>query len=254
VTDIGAADVVVGAIAALVVGLSKTGIPGAALLATPLMASIFDGRLIAGATLPILFTADLFAVRWYRSSTRWDLLKPLAIWVAVGYAAGIWFFVSVGSGGRTLDVTIAITILVMVAVQAVRMSRRTAPVAPSTAAAGFYGTTGGFATFVSNTAGPILNTHLMRLGLGKAELIGTSAWFYFAVNLTKFPLYLALGWWSSGGPFFTRTSILFDLCMVPFVIVGVLAGRRLFNVLPTDVFMVAVLVLAGAAALKLLTG
>ena len=56
--------IVIGAIAAFVVGFSKTAIPGAGLLAVPLVASIVEGRLIAGASLPLLLVADMFAVSW----------------------------------------------------------------------------------------------------------------------------------------------------------------------------------------------
>ena len=77
-----------------------------------------------------------------------------------------------------------------------------------------YGSAGGFTTFVSNTAGPIMNTYLVRLGLDKHEMIGTSAWFYFVVNVTKVPVYLALGAWSAGGHFFTAESLAYDLVLV----------------------------------------
>jgi hypothetical protein len=248
------ADLLIGALAALIVGLSKTAIPGAGLLATPLVAIVFDGRQIAGATLLILLTADVFAVRWYRRHTRWDLLRPLAPWVGLGYVVGAWFFIAVGSGGRTLDITMGVTILSMVLLQGFRMIRRLQPAESSHRAAAFYGSTGGFATFVSNNAGPILNTHLLRLGLGKEELVGTSAWFYFVANLSKLPFYLALGWWASGGPFFTAETLKFDLLLVPVVVVGVLLGRRIFSIVPTQLFVVIVLVLAGAASVKLLAG
>ena len=49
----------IGAIAALVTGLSKTALPGAGLLATPLFALIADGRMIAGVALPVLIFADI---------------------------------------------------------------------------------------------------------------------------------------------------------------------------------------------------
>jgi len=248
------ADLLIGALAGLIVGLSKTALPGDALLATPLIAVVFDGRAIPGATLPILLAADLFAVRWYRHATRWDLLASLAVWVAAGFVAGAWFFVAVGAGGRTLDVVIGVSILAMVLFQALRMIRRAEPVDPSIGAAAFYGTAGGFTTFVSNNAGPILNTHLLRLGLDKEELIGTSAWFYFAVNVAKIPIYLGLGWWSTGGHFFTTTTLWFDLRVVPAVLVGVVTGRSLFHRVPQRTFLVIVLVLAGAAAIKLLAG
>ena len=83
------------------------------------------------------------------------------------------------------------------------MVPQSSPVAPTAATAAVYGSSGGFTTFVANAAGPILNTYLVGSGLGKDELVGTSAWFYFAVNVAKFPVYLALGMWSSGGPFIT---------------------------------------------------
>ena len=79
-------------------------------------------------------------------------------------------------------------------------AHRTAP-PPTTAAT--YGTIGGFTTFVANAAGPIINTYLVGLGLPKYQLIGTTAWLYFVVNLSKIPFYLALGASTSGGPFFT---------------------------------------------------
>jgi uncharacterized protein len=244
----------IGATAGLIVGLSKTALPGAALLVTPLVALVFGGREIAGAALPILLLADLFAVRWYRDSARWDLLRPLAPWVGLGFAGGATFFVVVGRGGRTLDVVIGVSILSMVGVQALRMVRGMHPAEPTVTAAALYGTAGGFTTFVSNTAGPVLNAHLLRLGLGKAELVGTSAWFYFAVNVSKLPIYVALGALSAGGSFFTRHSLLFDLVSAPAVLVGVTSGRALFHRVPQRMFLVIVLVLSAAASVKLLVG
>ena len=77
-----------------------------------------------------------------------------------------------------------------------------------------------------------MNTYLLRLGLDKHEMIGTSAWFYFVVKMTKVPIYVALGRWSAGGPFFTRESLAYDLVLVPMVVLGAYGGRRLFPHLP----------------------
>lgn len=247
-------DLVIGALAALAVGLGKTAIPGAGIVAAPLIALVFHGRPVAGATLVILVAADLLAVRWYRRHTRWDLLRPMIPWVALGYVLGAWFFIAIGSGSRTLDITMGVTILSMVLLQAWRMIRRAPPKQSTTSASAFYGTTGGFATFVSNNAGPILNTHLLRLGLDKEELVGTSAWFYFGVNITKIPIYVALGWWSHGGSFFTMETMKFDLLLAPIAVFGVLIGRRLFHIVPTQLFVTIVLVLAATASVKLLIG
>ena len=58
-------NLILGSVAALIVGLSKTAFPGAALVATPIIATIVSGRAIAGTTLPILLVGDVFAVLWY---------------------------------------------------------------------------------------------------------------------------------------------------------------------------------------------
>ncbi len=247
-----AAALFAGVIAALVVGLSKTALPGAGLVATPILATVAQGRLLPGVVLPVLLTADLFAVTWYRRHARWDLLRTLAPGVAVGFAAGAVFFVAVGSSARTLDVVIGLVILAMVVIQLVRAVRRRPATAAPAHAALAYGATGGFTTFVANAAGPVMNTYLLGLGLGKNELVGTAAWFYFAVNVAKVPLYLALGELSGGGRFFTAASLRFDACLVPAVVVGVLVGRQLLHRLRQRLFEVLVLVLSALGAVKLL--
>lgn len=242
---------VVGAVAAYIVGVSKTGLPGSGLIAIPLFATVFDGRMIPGATLPILICADLFAVRWYRQHTRWDLLRPLATWVGLGYVLGIVFFVAVGNATRSLEITIGGIVLVIVAIQLRRMFHG-APVRPAgTVTAATYGTAGGFTTFVANAAGPVMNTYLVGLRLPKHHHLGTSAWLYLAVNVTKIPFYLVLGEWTDGGRFFTRDGLLFDLVMVPAIVIGVFSGRSLFHRLPQRAFLVGVLVLSAAGAVNL---
>jgi len=245
-------NLLLGAIAALIVGMSKTAFPGAALVATPIIATIVTGRLIPGTTLPILLAADVFAVTWFSRHARWDLLRPMVWSVSVGFAAGAAFFAIVGSSTRPIEIVIGASVLLMAAIQVWRMYRRSVPVKPTPAAAAVYGSTGGFTTFVANAAGPILNTYLLRLGLSKDELVGTSAWFYFAVNLAKVPVYIALGAWTSGGPFFTKSTLTFDLLLLPAVIIGVFSGRSVLHKLPQRAFTIGVLVLSAAGAIKLL--
>jgi uncharacterized membrane protein YfcA len=243
---------VAGAVAAYIVGMSKTGVPGSGLIAIPLFATVFDGRMIPGATLPILICADVFAVRWYRHHTRWDLLRPLGWWVGLGYLFGIAFFVAIGSATRSLEVAIGGIVLVIVAIQLWRLIRGTPRREADLGTAAIYGTTGGFTTFVANAAGPVINTYLAGLGLPKHEHLGTSAWLYFAINVSKIPLYVALGELTTGGRFFTVDSLLFDLLMVPAIVVGVFSGRSLFHRIPQRAFLVTVLVLSAAGATQLL--
>ena len=195
--------VLAGALAAYVIGVSKTGLPGGALIAMPLFATVVDGRMIAGTIVPVLMVADLFALSWYHQHARWDILRRLGIWIGLGYLFGITFFVVVGARLGGLEIVIGLIVIVIVALQSWRLYRSAPQRAATVTTAATYGTTGGFTSFVANAAGPIINTYLVGLGLPKHQLIGTTAWLYFVVNLTKIPFYLALGEWSSGGRFFT---------------------------------------------------
>ncbi len=243
--------ILIGLLAAFVVGLSKTAIPGAALIAIPMLATVVEGRLVPGASLPILMTGDLFAVTWYHHHTRWDLLKTLSLWVTVGFSFGITFFVVVGTATRSLEITIGLIVLLMVGLQISKMIQ-TSPPTDHKPPVSLYGTTGGFTTFVSNSAGPIMNTYLASLRLSKEELVGTSAIFYFVVNISKIPFYLALGQWTEGGRFFTWESLKYDLIILPGVLVGVVVGRWVFALIPQKTFLLIVLILSGIGALKLL--
>jgi uncharacterized protein len=244
----------IGIVAAMVIGLSKTALPGGGLLATPILAMIVSGRSIAGLMLPMLLVADVYAVRTYGKHARRDLLLPLAPSVAMGFIAGTVFYVVVGAGGRVLDVVIGASIIAIVAIQLNRLIQKTPSKPVSFAVASAVGATGGFTTFVSNAAGPVLNTYLSGRDLTKEELVGTTSWFFFAVNFAKIPAYLAIGAWSKGGHFFTADSLRFDALMMPALAVGMIGGKALLPRISQRVFLYVVLSLAAIAALKLLIG
>lgn len=241
-----------GAIAAFFVGITKTGIPGAAILAIPLLALVVDGRMIPGVMLPLLIVADLFAVAWYRRHTRWDLLRPLGLWLGVGFALGIAFFILVGSAPGALERTIGTIVLAIIGLQLWKMWREPEPEPLGPVPTAAYGATGGFTTFVANAAGPVINTYLAGLRLPKSELLGTAAWLYFVLNLAKIPFYLGLQTWSEGGSFFTLEGLTYDLVLVPAIVAGVFVGRQIYRRIPQRTFLVAILVLSALGAINLL--
>jgi hypothetical protein len=73
-------------------------------------------------------------------------------------------------------------------------------------------------------------------------------------NLAKIPVYILIGWLTSGVAFFTVESLWFDSILIPALLVGVFGGRRLLPHDPQRVFSIAVIILAGGAALKRLLG
>ena len=62
---------VVVALCAVMVGITKTGIPGLGILVVPLMAGVLPARSSVGVLLGILILADLFAAGYHRRNAKW---------------------------------------------------------------------------------------------------------------------------------------------------------------------------------------
>jgi uncharacterized membrane protein YfcA len=234
-----------GALTAYCVGVAKTGVPGLGIFVVPLMAlAVGDARQSAGWLLPLLCAADVFAVVYYRRHAQTTRLVTLAPWVVLGMAVGA---IVLAAPEPPLRLGVGVIVLLMIVVHLVRMSR---PV-PSDAAAEptshvvAYGAAAGFATMVANAAGPIMSLYLLARRLPKEELIGTGAWFFLVINLSKLPVY---AWHGLIG----RTSLVFDALLLPMVVAGALSGRAIFTRVPQRLFEHVVLALTAVSAALLL--
>ena len=79
---------VLAAITAVCTGISKTGIPALGILLAPLFAEVLPARISTGALLPLLITADAFAVIFWRRHGSWKHLIRLLPWAVAGIVAG----------------------------------------------------------------------------------------------------------------------------------------------------------------------
>ncbi|MCC6484597.1 MAG: sulfite exporter TauE/SafE family protein [Armatimonadetes bacterium] len=248
-------DWLLGIVAALLVGFSKTGVPGVGILVVPLMAGIFGGRLSVGAVLPMLSFADCFAVARYRSHTRWDKLLELVPWVVLGMLGGAGFLLYLGERTKTRDVlsiVIGYMVLGMLGLHLARKRWGDRLTPHSRAGVVSTGALAGFSTTVSNAAGPIMTIYLTGMGLGKNQFMGTTALYFFIFNLAKVPIFLLLTHLQPGQPIMTHQTLMFDLAVAPAIAAGALSGSWLLPRIPQKQFDSAVLILAGLAALKLI--
>jgi uncharacterized membrane protein YfcA len=227
------------------VGLSKTGVPGVAIPAVLLMAEAFAGseKLSVGALLPILLVGDVFAVAFYSEHTQWNRLWRLFPFVAAGMVPGALVLVWVDH--QQFKFVLGILILALLALE---VGRRKLGWTRMPGRRWFGATTGllaGFGTTVGNAAGPVMSIYLIARGLRKEQFMGTWAWFFFIVNLSKVPIYWGLG-------MITPVTLRYDLAVVPAAVAGALLGKRIFMVAPQKVFNTLVLLLAAVAALRLI--
>jgi uncharacterized membrane protein YfcA len=233
--------------AAVLVGLSKTGVPGVALLAILLMAQAFAGRetLSVGAILPVLLVGDVLAVTFYRRHAQWGKLVGLLPAVLAGMVPAVVLL------GRLDDAYFKLILGTMIlGLLGLELGRKWLRLGTARHHWGFtlvMGLLAGFGTVLGNAAGPVMTIYLVGRGLDKQEFMGTWAWFFLIVNTLKVPIYGDLN-------MITAETLRLDLLLLPAVLGGALVGPRLFRVIPQRLFDALVLLLAAAAGVHLIVG
>jgi len=228
-----------GMFCAFMIGVAKTGAPGVGTMIAPLMVlTVGDARFAAAWTLPVLSTADVFAVAYWRRQAEARQLFSLIPWVLVGIAGA--------AVALSLDEAVIRKIIggIIVAMLAIYLWRRFSPTPQVAGNPAFYGICTGFASTLANGAGPVMNIYLLSRKLPKEQFVATGAWFFFVVNLLKVPVYAWHGLYS-------RESLTFDLLMVPAVLAGALAGRWLIRNIDQSMFEVLVIALTAVSCLFL---
>jgi uncharacterized membrane protein YfcA len=239
-------------IAALLVGMAKVGLPGLGILVVPLMALAFGSRDSVGTLLPLLITADIFAVAYHRRHAEWDKVLALVPWVGGGLLAGFLIMWGLGEADGVYKPILGAIILCMLGLLLLRraLGERLTPRGRITV--GFTGLATGIATFLANAAGPVMSLYLAGMGMPKERFMGTNAWFFLIMNLVKIPMFLVIGLLLPSAPLIDAESLSVNLILAPVVIAGVPLGALLFKLLPQKVFDAAVLTLAGLAAITLI--
>ena len=216
------------AVASVLVGMAKTGVPGLGILVVPMVFhAIPDGRQAPAVLLPLLCAADIAGVAIYRRHAEPGRLWRLFPWVALGMAAGTAALATLP--GSALRITVGVLVLIMAGLHLLR-ERLTGGTIPQTwQAALAFGLVAGFATTVANAAGPVMNLYLLGMGLPKDQFMGTGTWFFLVINLAKVPLYATQG-------MFTADGLVTDVLLLPGVALGAWQGRRIYDRLPSAWF------------------
>lgn len=230
--------------AAFVVGLSKSGIKGIAILVVILLALIFGGKSSTGILLPMLIAGDVFAVIYYHRHAQWFYLKKLLPWMIAGVLAGVWFGNEIPEAA--FKKTMAVIVLITVAVMFWWDFRKEKNIPQHWSFAGGMGFSAGFTTMVGNLAGAFSNLYFLAMRLPKVHFIGTAAWLFFIINLFKFPFHV----WVWGT--ITYESLYLNLTLLPAIALGLFAGIKIVKRIPEKLFRQIILGLTAIGAIIML--
>ncbi len=182
---------VVAAIAAVLTGFGKGGLPIVGALTVPFLSLIMSPVVAAGLMLPVYVVSDMFGLYAYRREFNKRVLAITCTAMTVG--------VGVGWATAKLIPEAYVTVLVGVISVAFALNQifrrpvvaqpKRAEIAPGL----FWGTIAGFTSFVSHTGGPPYQVYTLPLGLKKAVFAGTSTIAFAYINALKLIPYYFLG-------------------------------------------------------------
>jgi uncharacterized protein len=216
-------------IAALGVGITKSGLTGVSMVHVLIFASIFDARESTGIVLPMLIFGDAAAMVVYGKHANWTYIRKMLGPTLVGIILGAiaMQFLS-GAAYRPL---LGVIILGLVSMQIVRIRypQATENIPHSVWFAWSMGMLGGAMTMLANGAGPVFAIYFLAVGLPKMELVGTGAWFFLLMNLLKVPFSWGLG-------LIKPETLMLNAILCPFILLGLWVGVATVKRIPQKQF------------------
>lgn len=180
----------IASLASFLVGLGKAGVPSLSLLFNALMIIALPTKEAVGMVLLLLVIGDVFAVLFYRKHAEWKVLLRLLPAIVVGLLIGTFVLDKIPN--ELIKPVIGGVILGMFALDQAIKFRWLKFDEGHPLLARIFGGLLGVTTVVGNSAGPISAMYFMLLKFDKYQFMGTSAWLFFIINLSKVPLLMSI--------------------------------------------------------------
>ena len=238
----------------IVQGISKSGFAGGVgVLTIPLMMLVMPVDRVVACLLPLLILLDLNAIYHHRYNKVWKRIFEIYIPACVGILIGsaVWWWI-----GREGVAVYAVPIKRFVGVVAILFACyifskeramawatrfRTGP-----RTAWGVGLASGFTSTIAHAAGPIVSFYMFAQGMGKTLFVGTTAWTFTLINLTKLPFYVAVG-------LVTTEILMFDLVLIWLIPIGSYLGKWMHDRISEKSFNRVIMVLVFLAGFQLIT-
>ena len=213
--------------AAALTGLAKTAVPGLASVAAAIFALVLPAKESTGVMLALLLIGDMIALWAYRRDAVVAVLRRLvpSVLTGVGLGALLLAVSTQAQMRRTIGAILLLLVLVTLA------QRRWEPphIGQGLVARATYGTLAGFTTMAANAGGPVTSMYFLASRFSVSEFLGTTAWFFFTVNIIKVPFTIGMG--------LLRLEYLPIIApLAPVVLACAWAGRRLAARIPLRLF------------------
>ena len=227
-------------------GVSKGGFgSNAAFVSAAILATIIEPGNAIGIMLPLLILMDVGSLKPF-----WNKWKSQEAWILIlggipGVILGAMLFTIVSADFlRILIGIICLSFVLWRFLQKWNFSHKT--IRPISDFYGiFLGSVAGFASFISHAGGPLAAIYLLSKKPTKTEYQATTVIVFWAVNIVKAIPYTFLG-------LFTLETLLLDLALSPFALLGVWIGVRAHFMISEKLFFAFTYILLTLTGLRLI--
>lgn len=236
----------IGVAAAIFAGISKGGFgSGAAFASVAILALVLPPGQALGIMLPLLMLIDLVTLRPYWRQWSWPDARLLVLGGLPGVALGALLYrIAEADHFRLLIGAIAVLFVLWqggTRLGLIRVGGRPMPRWGGALA----GLVAGFTSFVSHAGGPAVAVYLLSRGLRKTPFQATTVLVFGLLNVVKAVPYGALG-------IFTKQTLLVDLALAPFAVLGAWLGVKAHRIMPERGFFALTYVLLLVTGTKLI--
>ncbi|KNZ41024.1 sulfite exporter TauE/SafE family protein [Acetobacterium bakii] len=230
--------------AALLIGVSKTGISGLLTLVIPILAAVFGGKASTGIILPMLIVGDIFALLYYkRNAKKEDILKLLP-WTFLGLILGLVIGGYINDEQFKSLIAISVLLCLFLLIYFEKKADQI-KIPDKTWLYALVGILAGFTSMIGNAAGPIFSVYLLAKGVKKENFLGITAWFFFIVNITKLPMQVFV-WKNITVQTFALTGL-----MIPFIGIGAVLGAFIIKRINERLFRYLIIGMTAIISIKL---
>lgn len=240
------------ALAILIQGISKSGFAGGAgILSLPLMMLVMPADRVTATLLPLLCLCDMNAIYHHRRNVVWDKVWAIFLPSLIGTVLATLVWWRVGQQGidryavplkQFVGIIAILFALYIVAKEASMRWVEHHQAGPKTAFVA--GVAAGFTSSMAHAAGPIVSLYMFSQGLGRTLFVGTVAWTFTFINLSKLPFFYVTG-------LLTWDVLKFDCLLIPLIPAGSWLGLWMHHRVSERLFNRIVMVLTLVAGVQL---
>ena len=238
--------IVIAAFATVFAGISKGGFgSGAAFASAAILATIIEPGTAIGIMLPLLILMDLGSLKPY-----WKKWRSRESWILIigsipGVILGTLLYSNVSADFfRILIGVICLSFVIWQSLQKWNVIEKS--VHPLRDLYGiFLGCFAGFTSFISHAGGPPAAIYLLSKKPSKTEYQATTVIVFWAVNLAKVIPYTFLG-------LFTIDTLVLDMILSPFAMLGVWIGVKVHYLISEELFFLFTYILLTITGVRLI--